>query len=344
MEQTSLMRKRERDWESEVRSAASEGDTPRYFVHPKAVVETEAVGEGTRIWAFAHVLPDAVIGAECNICDHVFIENDVRVGDRVTVKSGVQLWDGVELEDDVFVGPNVTFSNDPFPRSKARPESFARTVVHRGASIGSNATLLPGIAIGRNAMIGAGTVVTKDVPPNAVVVGHPAYIKRYLDTDPRRPQGSSVTPQSAARASLAGVRGVGTYRLPTFADLRGSLAVAEFAEILPFTPQRFFVVYDVPSREARGEHAHKKLHQFLVCLKGECSLMVDDGLERAEIRLDSPSIGVHLGPMVWAVQYRFSPDAVLFVLASEPYDPEEYIREYEDFLEVASERREGTRS
>ena len=118
------------------------------LVHPQALCETRKVGARTRIWAFAHILPGARIGADCNICDHTFIENDVVVGDRVTVKCGVQLWDGVRIEDDVFIGPNATFSNDRFPRSRKRPKKFLATVVKEGASIGANATILPGVTIG----------------------------------------------------------------------------------------------------------------------------------------------------------------------------------------------------
>jgi len=148
------------------------------FVHPQALCESPHVGDGTRVWAFAHVLPGAVIGRDCNLCDGVFIENDVRIGDRVTVKSGVQLWDGVSLEDDVFVGPNATFTNDAFPRSRRQPQQFLRTTVERGASIGANATILPGITIGRGAMVGAGAVVTRAVPPLVVAGGVPARILR----------------------------------------------------------------------------------------------------------------------------------------------------------------------
>lgn len=152
------------------------------FIHSHALVETGAViGANTRVWAFVHILPGAVIGADCNICDHVFIENDVTVGDRVTIKSGVQLWDGVRLEDDVFIGPNATFANDPFPRSKQWPERFLKTRVKRGASIGANATLLPGITVGEQAMVGAGAVVVRDVPARAVVVGNPARVIRMLE-------------------------------------------------------------------------------------------------------------------------------------------------------------------
>ncbi|TCD04328.1 N-acetyltransferase [Erythrobacteraceae bacterium CFH 75059] len=148
------------------------------FVHPSAEVQSPSVGDGTRVWQFCVIMAGARIGRDCNICAHVLIENDVVVGDNVTVKSGVQLWDGITLEDDVFVGPNATFTNDLRPRSKAYPERFARTVVKRGASIGANATILPGITIGERAMVGAGAVVTRSVPAFATVVGNPARIVR----------------------------------------------------------------------------------------------------------------------------------------------------------------------
>src|SRR5213083_1730129 len=157
-------------------------DTSAFFVHPNALCESTAIGAGTRVWAFAHVLPGARIGRDCNICYHVFIENDVTLGDRVTIKCGVQLWDGITLEDDVFVGPNATFTNDPAPRGR-RPnwQPSVRTVVRRMASIGANATILPGLTIGANSMVGAGAVVTHDVPPNAIVMGNPARITGYVD-------------------------------------------------------------------------------------------------------------------------------------------------------------------
>lgn len=146
------------------------------YVHPLSDVKSVQIGEGTRIWQFCVVFPSARIGKDCNICAQVLIENDVIIGDRVTVKSGVQLWDGVRLEDDVFIGPNATFTNDLMPRSKVYPEQFLKTTVKKGASIGANATILPGITIGEAAMVGAGAVVTKDVPARCTVVGNPARI------------------------------------------------------------------------------------------------------------------------------------------------------------------------
>ena len=305
-----------------------------YYEHPQAIVESQNIGARTRVWAFAHVLPGAVIGTDCNICDHVFIENDVRLGDRVTIKCGVQLWDGVTLEDDVVIGPNATFTNDPFPRSKKPPPEFSRTTIKAGASVGANATILPGITVGRHAMVGAGAVVTHDVPANAIVIGNPAYIKGYVES--KRKSGKLEARDAApdGQTRQPEVRGVTLYELPVIKDLRGSLAVGELGRELPFQPQRFFVVFDVESREVRGAHAHRALHQFLVCLRGDLSLVVDDGSRREEITLNSPRLGVHLSPMVWAVQYKFSPDAMLLVLASEKYDPASYIRDYDEYLSL----------
>ncbi|MGS0742072.1 acyltransferase [Glaciimonas sp. GG7] len=152
------------------------------FIHDHAIVELGAtIGESTKIWAFTHILGGAKIGNDCNICDHVFIENDVVIGDRVTIKCGVQIWDGIELESDVFIGPNATFCNDKFPRSKVYPESFLKIIVKTGASIGANATILGGVTIGHGAMIAAGAVVTKDVPSNALMVGNPAKLIKMMD-------------------------------------------------------------------------------------------------------------------------------------------------------------------
>ncbi len=296
--------------------------------HPMAIVRSTNVGEGTRIWAFVNVLPGAVIGSQCNICDHVFIENDVVIGDRVTVKCGVQLWDGIVLEDDVFVGPNATFTNDPFPRSCQHLKEYPKTIVRRGASVGGNATILPGITIGTGAVVGAGAVVTRDVPPHAIVVGNPARIKGYVSTVSEPKPTSVPVPQRPAESLVPGVR---LYELPHIVDMRGSLSAAEVGRQLPFMPKRYFLVFDVPSIEVRGEHAHKTLHQFLVCVKGSISVVVDDGEHRQEYALDKANVGLHVPPMVWATQYKYSQDAVLLVLASDVYDPADYIRDYDEF-------------
>ncbi len=305
----------------------------KHFVHPCGICETSLVGEGTRIWAFAHVLPGAQLGRDCNICDGVFIENDVVVGDRVTIKNGVQLWDGIRVEDDVFIGPNATFTNDRFPRSKAWQATVPETRVAKGASIGANATIIPGVLVGQHAMVAAGSVVTSNVPPFAMVMGNPARITGYVDSATRLP---------ALRPPLLGVPGGITnlatgaviHELRTAADLRGSLSVAEIGQGLPFAPRRVFTIYDVPGKEVRGERALLRTSMFLICVSGSMSLVLDDGQVREEIVLDQPNFGIHVPPMLWTVQYKFSADAVLLVLASGEYDPDDYIRDYETFVRV----------
>jgi UDP-2-acetamido-3-amino-2,3-dideoxy-glucuronate N-acetyltransferase len=296
-----------------------------FFVHPQALCESATVGENTRIWAFAHVLPGATIGRDCNICDHVFIENDVVLGDRVTVKCGVQLWDGLRIGDDVFIGPNATFSNDKYPKSKQYQREVLQTHVGRGASIGGSATILPGLRIGARAMVGAGSVVTHDVPPRAIVSGNPARVIGYADTA-RRPGEAPVGGRPGGKRSVAAtsVDGVMIHRMLKVDDLRGSLTAGEFSSEIPFDPKRYFMVFD--------EHAHKQCHQFLVCARGSVSVVVDDGSTTEEIVLDEPSLGLHVPPMIWAVQYKYSSDALLLVFASDHYDPDDYIRDYDEFL------------
>jgi UDP-2-acetamido-3-amino-2,3-dideoxy-glucuronate N-acetyltransferase len=315
------------------------------FVHPEALCETSDVGAGTRIWAFAHILEGARIGAECNICDGVFIEGQAHVGDRVTVKCGVQLWDGVSLGDDVFVGPNATFTNDRMPRSRRWLDTPGITRVHDGASIGANATVLSGLDIGPGAMVGAGAVVTRSVPANAIVVGNPARIMGY--TDSQRIEPVRAAAQKTSIRTDMGVAGVYVSRLPEFSDMRGRLTAGDLpGESVPFLPQRWFLVYGVPSREIRGEHAHRVCEQFLICVSGSVTVAVDDGTRRGEVTLDEPTLGVYIPPLVWASQFRYDADSALLVLASHLYDPDDYIREYDQFRQIvggASHKVDGER-
>ena len=153
------------------------------MIHHLADVQSENIGKGTTIWQFCVILENASIGKNCNINCNVFIENDVKIGDNVKIKPGVQIWDGITIEDDVFIGPNVTFTNDLFPRSKNKTFDLKRTLIKKGVSIGANATLLAGITIGENTLIGAGSVVTKDVPANEIWMGNPAKFHKKLSND-----------------------------------------------------------------------------------------------------------------------------------------------------------------
>ena len=307
-----------------------------FFQHAQALVESIHIGGGTRIWAFAHVLPGAVVGRDCNICDHVFIENDVIVGDRVTVKCGVQLWDGVRLENDVFIGPNATFTNDSFPRSKQYPATFKGIVVKHGASVGANATLLPGVVIGEHAMVGAGAVVTTNVPAHAIVRGNPARLTGFVDA--KETDEDAALARETARIPELSVRGPRVVLLPVVVDARGALSFAELGPHLPFVVKRYFLLYGVKAGAGRGDHAHRELQQFMVCVHGSCRLVLDDGAVRDSVVLDNPGLGVYVPPMTWVTLYRSSPDAVLMVLVSDVYKAEDYIRDYSEFLSLAAAR------
>lgn len=309
-------------------------DTPK--IHATAEVASAQIGAGTSIWQNVVVLAGAKIGKDCNINAQCFVENDVVLGDRVTVKSGVYLWDGVDLHNDVFIGPNVTFTNDKFPRSKHYPEHFTKTVVCEGASIGGGAVILPGVRIERGAMIGAGAVVTKSVPPFAIVVGNPAQIVGYV-SGPVASGTSTVAPATSPQLGSpvsVGVGAVKLHALKVVGDMRGDLSVGEIPTEIPFDVKRYFLVFNVPSTKTRGEHAHHQCHQFLICVKGSCSVVVDDGNHRAEVLLDNPGKGLHLPPLTWGIQYKYSKDAVLLVFASHAYDAKDYIRDYSQFASV----------
>lgn len=299
------------------------------FVHPQGICESPNVGKGTRIWAYAHVLPSAVIGRDCNICDHVFVENDVTVGDRVTVKSGVQLWDGVRLDDDVFVGPNATFTNDRYPRSKVYPEKFLQTHVRHGASIGANATILPGLTIGERAMIAAGSVVTRDVPARVLVQGNPGRDTAFLDADHIE---AGALDRSKGPYDL--LKGASLHAISPKDDQRGALVVAEFDD-LPFTPKRFFSLSGVPTGASRGHHAHLRCAQFLMLLSGEVTALVDDGHKRIALRMTSPGDALHIAPGIWGGLLGFAPSTTLAILASDSFDEADYVRDYRTFIRSA---------
>ncbi|CAJ0681150.1 2,3,4,5-tetrahydropyridine-2,6-dicarboxylate N-acetyltransferase [Ralstonia mannitolilytica] len=303
-----------------------------FFIHALADVQSKSIGAGSRLWQFVVMLPGAQLGKDCNICSHCLIESDVVIGDRVTVKSGVQLWDGLRVGNDVFIGPNTSFTNDRFPRSREKPAEFLVTTIHDGASIGAGAVILPGLTIGRGAMVAAGAVVTRSVPPNAVVVGNPAKIVGYVDA--LRDGVAATQPQSEIGVSSTTVAGVTLHRMPRMVDIRGSLTVGEFERSIPFAAKRYFMVFGVPSVETRGEHAHRECHQFLICVQGSCAVVADDGVHRQEFLLNRPDVGIHLPPMIWGIQYKYSPDAVLLVFASHYYDGDDYIRDYSEFRKI----------
>lgn len=232
------------------------------------------------------------------------------------------------LEDDVLVDHGVIFSD-----RGAKP-----TIIRAQVHIGAGAVIGDDVELGHGCVVAPGSVVLSSVPPNAVVRGNPAAIVGYTTAIAGRPS-TSVRPsiaQQQGRTAL-GVGDAALYDMPMFSDLRGSLVVGEFDRDLPFVPQRYFLVFDVPSQELRGEHAHRRCHQFLVCLRGSCHALVDDGRQRAEVLLDSPTRGLYMPPLIWGTQYRYALETALLVFASHPYEADDYIRDYETFRKVTED-------
>jgi hypothetical protein len=211
-----------------------------------------------------------------------------------------------------------------------------------GSRIDAGCVVGEGVTIGRNAWIRAGSVVLRSIPPNAVAEGNPAQVIGYQNVQMIQDGSSNVRlidvhgMESATRPfkRSLGVGRAEVYLIRSITDARGSLAVGEVPTELPFLPSRFFIVHSVPSVELRGEHAHKKCEQFLMCINGSCRVMVDDGISRCEVILDRPDVGVYMPALIWGTQYRYSADAALLVFASHAYDPEDYIRTYDEFLGV----------
>ena len=302
------------------------------FIDPSARLEADVLGDGSRVLAYARVAAGATIGRNCVIHDHAVVIGHVTLEDDVNVHTGAQVLGSVHVEQGVTVGAGALVGAGQFDGDASK------TVVRRFASIGVNATVLPGVVIGRRAVVEPGSVVTQNVPANAIVSGNPATIVSYVDTGSEEaPSQLLTTAVLLADISNTRVRGVTLHGLTHASDLRGSLTATEFPT-LPFAPRRFFAVYDVPSESVRGAHAHRECSQFLVCLAGSVSCLVDDGSTREEVKLETPALGLHIPPMVWGTQWRYTRDAILLVLASHPYDPDDYIRDYEEFLDELAMR------
>lgn len=301
-------------------------------VDPRALVETTTLGDAARIGPFSHLHAGVTVGARCAVGDHVVIDEGAILGDDVVIECGVRIGRGVRLEREVHVGSNTTLCDDRLPRAGA-PAKSAPTLIHERAVVGAQVTVLPGRTIGRGATVGAGAVVTRDVPDFAIVAGSPARITGY-NVDLDAPISAVPSVQPGAHAAFKRVVGPSIVSLPHFADLRGSIAVGQVGQALPFAPRRFFTVYDVANEHVRGEHAHRECHQLIVCVHGRIAVVVDDGASREQVVLDHPSRALHVPPMIWAVQYGHSPGAVLVVMASHDYDAADYIRDYAEFLDL----------
>lgn len=252
------------------------------------------------------------------------------LGTGVEIGVGAVIVGCCELGDNCVIGAGVIL--DP-------AVSDARIILEQDVSVMAAAVIAGRVRIGRGALVRPGAVVTADVPPHAIVAGNPAQIAGYTTASIDSTRTSRVQLSDSPGKSSTLVRGVTLHRLPKVLDLRGNLTVGEFGRTLPFEAKRYFLVFGVPNAEVRGEHAHLTCHQFLICTHGSCNVVADDGCIREEFMLDDPSVGLHLAPLTWGVQYKYSHDAVLLVFASEFYDSSEYVRSYDTFLDLIAKRR-----
>ena len=270
----------------------------------------------------------AAVAASAMLGDFVVAYAGADIGEHCRVLGFTQLWPGVRLEAGAELGPGVTLE-------APEPGQRADIVIGPQARVGAGALICAGVRLGQGAVVAAGAVVAQNVPPYAVVSGAPARIIDYVQTTSRAPAMAwHQRAEFPAQPSVVplGVGDVTLHRFKFLHDPRGDLSVGEFDKEIPFLPKRYFLVMNVPSDKTRGEHAHRQCHQFLVCVKGSCALVVDDLEQRCEVQLDSPELGVYLPPMTWGIQYKYSSDAVLLVFTSDYYDADDYIRDYDQFV------------
>lgn len=283
-----------------------------FKIHPTSVLGPHVMVE-----------PGAIIGANCTI------EGRTRIGARTTLAGSVALVGDVDVGADCIIEANVSVTTAAASDGpQARP-----LVIGAKARIGAGAVLSAGVRIGADATVEAGTVVLRDVPAHAVVRGNPGIVVGFHGPAVRAADLiETVADPKVTGVAECGVAGVKIYRFPRVTDPRGSLTFGEFGRNIPFVPKRYFMVFDVPEGELRGGHAHATCEELLLCIGGSVAIVVDDGKVREEIVLDSPDLGLYLPARVWGIQYKYSPDAVLVVLASHYFDPEDYIHTYDDFV------------
>lgn len=267
--------------------------------------------------------------------EHRRIETPFVGDDTRMISPDCILPDGAIVESGVSIGCRTILAGDGI-------------VIRASARLDAACVIGEYVTIGQGAWVRAGSVVLRSVPPNAIVEGNPAQVVGYLSSaekkgrlHPRHVDIHSLEHLSRPARAPLGVGQSALFLMRRFADARGALTVGEVPTEVPFAPARYFAVFDVPSIELRGEHAHKRCQQFLICVHGSCRVLLDDGAQRCEVTLDRPDMGVFMPELIWGTQYRYSPDAVLLVFASRPYEAEDYLRTYDDFLVELDRRKKS---
>lgn len=276
--------------------------------------------------------PEAEVADSAAFGDYVSVLKGAFIGQNAVVHGFTQIWPGVRLGIGVSLGSGVVLEQP----SEANNQGIS---FGEKCEVGAGAVICQGVSIGEGAVVRPGSVVEQNVPPYAIVSGVPARVLGYvenLEGGKASPWHLQATFPSSPAVVPLGVGGVTLHRLKKVCDPRGDLSVGEFPRDIPFEPKRYFLVFNVPSEKTRGEHAHHQCHQFLICVKGSCAVVVDDGKSRCEVLLESPDMGVYLPPMTWGIQYKYSSDAVLLVFTSGYYDADDYIRNYSEFVALTA--------
>jgi UDP-2-acetamido-3-amino-2,3-dideoxy-glucuronate N-acetyltransferase len=279
--------------------------------HSTAVIENGAeVAGDANLGCFVQICPTASVGNNAVVAGLVIVPPNVHIGANSRIGAGVCFVTPVLGEKPTFIGD--------------------------GATIGEHAIISAGVSIGDGAVIAPLTLIQRSIPAMAIVEGSPARIVGYVGASSNAIADNLSVNEPIQRSNVSGVK---LHHMQCVADIRGNLTVGEFDRSIPFQPKRYFIVYDVPSMETRGEHAHRACHQFLICVRGSCAVVVDDGQCRQEFLLDRPDMGLHLPPMIWGIQYKYSADAVLLVYASHYYDSADYIRDYAEFRQLVGAKK-----
>lgn len=263
------------------------------------------------------------------------IDETPEAGDLSAFDSSIRVGPNSYIGPNVIVGKNVSVGARVTITAGPSGAS-SRTSIEEGVAIGDGAVVSGPLQVGAFAVINPGSIVTKSVPPFAIVEGNPAQVVGYVQ--PGAIKGEFIEPPAEVGQFLQAV-GCDIWRLPKVIDLRGNLTYAEIDQYLPFSPNRFFIVFGVPNEKVRGSHAHHQLHELLVCVHGSVTVTLDNGAECRQLVMNDPTIMLHLRPMTWTTQYNYSSDAVLMVLCSDPYEADDYIRDYDSFLGLTNEQR-----
>lgn len=269
-------------------------------------------------------------GGKSLVGDEVYLYPGCRISDDVKIDGFTQVWSGVNIKAGAKVGSGVIFLKNENNESNIQ--------ICENVSIGAGCIIGDNLKIDRGAILEPGSVVLQDVPAHAIVGGNPAKIIGYTETAEETSLITETITSINKDVVHVGVKNVTLHRFKLVKDFRGDLSVGEFSKEIPFEPKRYFLVFNVPSEKTRGEHAHYECHQFLICVKGSCSVVADDGTKRREVELNQPNVGIYLPPLTWGIQYKYSEDAVLLVFASHYYEAADYIRNYDDFISAVSSK------